>query len=59
MLKKTTYDFAVIGGGVVGSSIAYHLANLGCKNIAVIEKDAKYTHASAMLSVSKQIDAAL
>ncbi len=30
---------AVIGGGVVGSSIAYNLAKMGCNDVVVFEKD--------------------
>lgn len=57
MLKRS-YDVVIVGGGVMGSSIAYHLSQLqssvcggGKKlSIAVIEKDKKYLTASAMLS---------
>lgn len=35
--KKT--DYLVIGGGVIGASIAYHLAKLGAENVMLIEKD--------------------
>ena len=39
-------------GGVVGSSIAYHLSALSRSlRVAVIERDPRYVHASAMLSV--------
>jgi sarcosine oxidase, subunit beta len=34
-----TADVVLIGGGIVGSSIAYHLAAAGCKNILVIERE--------------------
>jgi sarcosine oxidase, subunit beta len=34
-----TADVALIGGGIVGSSIAYHLVAAGCKNIVVIERE--------------------
>lgn len=52
MLAKKTYDVVVMGGGVMGSSIAYHLSKMGCKNVAVVERDPTYKHASAVLSVS-------
>ena len=34
-----TADVVVIGGGIVGSSIAYHLVAGGCKNVLVIERE--------------------
>src|SRR5882757_5912565 len=34
-----TADVAIIGGGIVGSSIAYHLVVAGCKNVLVIESE--------------------
>jgi len=34
-----TADVVIIGGGIVGSSIAYHLTEAGCKNILVIERE--------------------
>ncbi|MGB8507102.1 MAG: FAD-dependent oxidoreductase, partial [Pyrinomonadaceae bacterium] len=33
-------DVVVIGGGVVGASVAYHLAEAGCRNVLVIERGA-------------------
>lgn len=36
---KGTADVVIIGGGVTGCSIAYHLAQKGCKDIAICEKD--------------------
>ncbi len=35
---KTSYDAIVIGGGILGVSIAYELARAGMKNICVLEK---------------------
>ena len=32
-------DVAIIGGGIVGSSVAYHLVAAGCKNVLVIERE--------------------
>ena len=32
-----TADVVIIGGGIVGSSIAYHLTAAGCRNVLVIE----------------------
>lgn len=34
-----TADVVIIGGGIVGSSIAYHLAAAGCRNVLVIERE--------------------
>ncbi|HEY4903617.1 MAG TPA: FAD-dependent oxidoreductase [Candidatus Sulfotelmatobacter sp.] len=34
-----TADVVIIGGGIVGSSIAYHLTANGCRNILVIERE--------------------
>ncbi len=34
-----TADVVLIGGGIVGSSIAYHLTVAGCKNVLVIERE--------------------
>lgn len=34
-----TADVVLIGGGIVGSSIAYHLIAAGCKNVLVIERE--------------------
>ncbi len=36
---KRSADIVVIGGGVVGCSIAYQLAKLGQRNVVIVEKD--------------------
>ncbi|CAN5653305.1 FAD-binding oxidoreductase [soil metagenome] len=33
-----SYDVIVIGAGVIGSSVAYHLARAGCKRVLVIDR---------------------
>ena len=35
----TTADVVIVGGGIVGSSIAYHLTAAGCDNVLVIERE--------------------
>jgi len=32
-------DVIIIGAGVIGTSIAYHLAKLGCQDVVVLEKN--------------------
>lgn len=39
MELPTTADIVIIGGGVMGVSAAYHLAQCGVKNIVVLEKE--------------------
>jgi len=34
-----TADVVIIGGGIVGSSIAYHLVAAGCEDVLVIERE--------------------
>ena len=35
-----TADAVIIGSGIVGSSVAYHLADQGCTNVLVLEREA-------------------
>jgi sarcosine oxidase subunit beta len=37
-MKAETADVVIIGGGIVGASIAYHLAEAGCSNVTVVER---------------------
>jgi len=37
MIKRASV--VVIGGGIIGCSIAYNLARMGCKNIVLFEKN--------------------
>lgn len=34
-----TADVVIIGGGIVGSSIAWHLTSAGCKNVLALERE--------------------
>jgi sarcosine oxidase len=52
--SSVSFDVVIVGGGVMGSSIAYHLrsnANF-TGSVAVIERDATYARASSALSAS-------
>ena len=44
-IGRTTYDVAVVGGGIVGAATAYHLAGLGART-ALLERGAFGTEAS-------------
>jgi FAD-dependent oxidoreductase domain-containing protein 1 len=45
-------DIVIVGGGVIGSSIAFHLAEAGAGSVTVIERDPSYARASSALSAS-------
>ncbi len=34
-----TADVVIVGGGIVGSSVAYHLTEAGCSNVVVLERE--------------------
>ena len=34
-----TADVVIVGGGIVGSSIAWHLTEAGCRNVLIIERE--------------------
>jgi sarcosine oxidase subunit beta len=36
-----TAEVVIVGGGIVGSSIAYHLTEAGCKDVLVIERETR------------------
>ncbi len=52
-MGKKMYDIVLVGGGVIGSSIAYYLMNSDSNlKIAVVEMDPAYTRASTTLSMA-------
>ena len=50
-MPKDTYDIVIVGGGVIGSSTAYHLMKAEQLKVAVVEKDPTYAKASTPLSI--------
>lgn len=46
------HDVVIIGGGVIGASIAWWLARMGATDIAVVERDFSYRDASTALSAA-------
>ena len=36
-----TAEVVIVGGGVVGASVAYHLASRGCRDVCVLERGAR------------------
>jgi glycine/D-amino acid oxidase-like deaminating enzyme len=52
-MSNKTYDVIIIGGGVMGSSTAYHLVKADRQlKVAVVERDPTYARASTTLSLS-------
>ena len=35
-----TADIVIIGGGIVGASVAWHLTEAGCRNVLILEREA-------------------
>jgi glycine/D-amino acid oxidase-like deaminating enzyme len=51
-MKPSTYDVIIVGGGIMGCSVAYNLKCIDRNlRIAIIEKDPTYTQASTTLSL--------
>ena len=51
-MVKAKFDVVIVGGGVMGSSTAYHLVSNDSRlKVAVIEKDPTYQKASSTLSM--------
>ncbi len=38
-MMKSEAEIVVIGGGVAGTSIAYHLTGAGCRNVVLVDRD--------------------
>jgi FAD-dependent oxidoreductase domain-containing protein 1 len=52
MSEQNSYDVIIVGGGVIGSSVAYHLTKeQETLKVAVIERDPTYEKASTTLSM--------
>ena len=52
-MTQSTWDVIIIGGGIMGSSTAYHLMRIEPNlKLAVLEPDPTYTHASTTLSLA-------
>lgn len=50
-MTQQTFDILIIGGGIMGSSIAYHLKKDGFEGtVAIFEKDSTYEFSSTTLS---------
>lgn len=50
-MSDASYDIVIVGGGVMGSSTAYHLMAADTLKVAVIERDPTYARASTPLSI--------
>jgi len=44
------FDVAVVGGGVIGASVAFHLTRLGCRRVVVLERGQLATGATSRSS---------
>ncbi|MCF8105261.1 MAG: FAD-binding oxidoreductase [Desulfohalobiaceae bacterium] len=52
MSEQKSYDVVIVGGGVMGSSLAYHLTGAESSlKVAVVERDPTYERASTTLSM--------
>ena len=51
MLPQTA-DVVIIGAGIIGASIAHHLAVRGCTNVVILEKEETEISGSTARSVA-------
>ena len=64
----TSARVVIIGGGIIGCSVAYHLAEMGCKDVVLLERDeltflkdgtlfdvAAYEHAVRLWTVTLEV----
>ena len=52
-MEKSTYDVIIIGGGIMGSSLAYNLMRMDDRlRVLVVERDPTYAKASTTLSMT-------
>ena len=52
-MTAKAYDVLIVGGGIMGSSTAYHLAHLNPKlKVGVVERDPAYARSSTTLSAA-------
>jgi len=40
MALMQTADVVIVGGGIVGASVAWHLTEAGCRNVLIVEREA-------------------
>src|ERR1019366_6802389 len=45
-LDMETADVVIVGGGIVGSSIAWHLTEQGCRNVLIVKRGTNKGRAS-------------
>ena len=52
-MNRETYDVVVVGGGIMGSAVAYYLKRADVRlDVAVVEMDPTYSKASTTLSMA-------